>query len=347
MNDEINEQIAKIDRSLRIQNISISDRINIVENELCKVFNINSNYDYPDTEHLLLWGDVNIWYEENYGIKTTINNFIQEKPFFLQGDIYYVDIAQITNHCNISDCINLSEVVIQDLTEEEKKSLRKQFKIAKMQWESINDLQLVVDHRDESKKSNNDFRIPDELNNNIYLKKETIKLIRFAIEDLNLAIVTLKNTRNYQFVIFPASQAIEKLLKACLIEEQLPTSGKSSEELCQSFIHKYSHRILDIFPDLNYYLENTSTIEREIKKIPYANEMFKSPSKINPRPVKINPRYDVIEISSEQAVEVIDATLNVFELVSEKFSTPLQRVMHYPELEEGYKEYYDQLEDYD
>ncbi|MEH2455725.1 hypothetical protein [Nostoc sp.] len=55
----------------------------------------------------------------------------------------------------------------------------------------------------------------------------------------------------------------------------------------------------------------------------------------------------MIEICSEQAVEVIDATLNVFELVSDKFITPLHRAIHYPELEEGYDKYYSQLEDDD
>ncbi|MEH2273428.1 MAG: hypothetical protein V7K40_01000 [Nostoc sp.] len=43
----------------------------------------------------------------------------------------------------------------------------------------------------------------------------------------------------------------------------------------------------------------------------------------------------------------IDATLNIFELVSKKFTLPLERAMHYPQLEEGYKQYDAQLEDDD
>ncbi|MEH2246647.1 hypothetical protein [Nostoc sp.] len=78
------------------------------------------------------------------------------------------------------------------------------------------------------------------------------------------------------------------------------------------------------------------------QNFPYAEKMFKDSD--------INPRYDVIDISSEEAVKIIDTTLNTFELVSEKLVTPLHRVIYYPELEEYYpqlKESYDRLEDDD
>ncbi|MEH1888210.1 MAG: hypothetical protein V7K92_01705 [Nostoc sp.] len=98
-------------------------------------------------------------------------------------------------------------------------------------------------------------------------------------------------------------------------------------------MREYGHQLFYILQKLESYLESTSKIVDEVKKFPYSEEIFiKKPTN--------NPRYDVIEISSEQAVEVIDATLNVFELVSKKFTTPLERAMHYPELEEGYNEYY-------
>jgi hypothetical protein len=341
MNHEINAQIAKIDCSLRSKNISIADRINIVQKELCKVFNINIDYDYLDTKYILLWIDVNDWYVNNYKIKIKFSNFITKKPFFLQGDIYYIDVLQITEYCNISDCTNLSEVVIQDLTEEEIKSLRKQFKMAKSQWESINNLQLVIDYRDERKKSKNDLRIPDELNNDFYLPPETLDLISLALEDLNLAIVTLNNTStsNYQFVIFPASQAIEKLLKACIISEKL-ILGKEVTELLEILKSiKYGHKLFKLIKDFNNVLPSPDKIKLEINKFLNAKKMFKSSDS--------NPRYDVMKVSPKQAVDIIDANLNIFELVSEKFSTPLYRVMYYPELEEGYKEYFAQLEDDD
>ncbi|MDF2387433.1 hypothetical protein JMG10_38660, partial [Nostoc ellipsosporum NOK] len=52
-----------------------------------------------------------------------------------------------------------------------------------------------------------------------------------------------------------------------------------------------------------------------------------------------------IEISAKEAVDIIDATLKIFELISGKFYNHLERVLHYPEFEEGYSQYYDQLED--
>lgn len=59
-----------------------------------------------------------------------------------------------------------------------------------------------------------------------------------------------------------------------------------------------------------------------------------------------------MEISSEEAVKIIDATLNIFGLVSDKLFPPLSQVLpdYYPELQEYYPEreaYYDQLEDDD
>lgn len=216
------------------------------------------------------------------------------------------------------------------------------FKCSRQKLQAIKYLNDVVFYRNEERKTDPDvpFIVPDELKNNFYLDNETIKLIRFAIEDLNLAIVTLKNTRDYQFVIFPASQGIEKLLKGCLIEKELKYTKNTSEEIRKELRNEYGHQLFYILQKLEFYLESTSKIVDEVKKIPYSEEIFiKKPTN--------NPRYDVIEISSEQAVEVIDATLNVFELVSDKFITPLHRAMHYPELEEGYDKYYSQLEDDD
>ena len=116
-------------------------------------------------------------------------------------------------------------------------------------------------------------------------------------------------------------------------------------ELLQNLIsRKYGHQLFKIIEDKDFkqIFPFPEKIEAEIQNFPDAEKMFKDPT--------INPRYDPMEVSSEKAVKIIDATLNIFELVSEKFVTPLHRVMYYPELEEYYpqlKEYYDKLEDDD
>ncbi|WP_414530209.1 HEPN domain-containing protein [Nodularia chucula] len=123
---------------------------------------------------------------------------------------------------------------------------------------------------------------------------------------------TLKNTRDYQFVIFPASQAIEKLLKACLIEKKLQHTESTLQGIHNKLIREYGHKLFYIIETLECYLENTSNIVDQVEKIPYSREIF-----IN-KPVK-NPRYDPIPITSEEAVKTIDAALSIFELISDKF----------------------------
>ncbi|MDF2388486.1 HEPN domain-containing protein, partial [Nostoc ellipsosporum NOK] len=160
--------------------------------------------------------------------------------------------------------------------------MKKLFENGRQKLIAVKDLEDVVYFRDKRNHTEN-FIIPDELQNNFYLTVETIEFIRFSIEDLNLAILILKNIRDYQFIIFPVSQAIEKLLKACLIEAkkaQLPPTDDASDnarKLRKSFVKKYNHYILDILTDLTNYLDNKNIylIEIEIKRIPNAEKMFK------------------------------------------------------------------------
>ncbi|MEH2455724.1 HEPN domain-containing protein [Nostoc sp.] len=146
------------------------------------------------------------------------------------------------------------------------------FKCSRQKLQAIKYLNDVVFYRNEERKTDPDvpFIVPHEFKNNFYLDNETIKLIYLAIEDLNLAIVTLKNTRNYQFTIFPASQAIEKLLKACLIEEELKYTKNTSEEIRKELRNEYGHQLFYILQKLECYLESTSKIVDEVKKIPYS-----------------------------------------------------------------------------
>ncbi|MEH2416905.1 HEPN domain-containing protein [Nostoc sp.] len=345
--DDINTRIARIDYKLRTQKKSVAERIGLVQGELCPDINdltdrfINNRLPQlsnDELERFLPTLNVDNWYRENYGFKITPDYLnIKEIPFFLQGNIYYFIYPEKTENCNIIDCTNLPQIVKQDLTEVEIEYLQHSFKCGRRKLLAVEYLEDVVQYRDKKKNSENDFFvIPDKLKDDFYLSTETTDFIRFAIEDLNLAIVALKNTRSYQFIIFPASQAIEKLLKACILSEQ--TMLVKKDDLRKN----YGHNLFKIIKDFKQIFPLPEKIKSEIQNFPNAKKMFKDST--------INPRYDPIEVSPDKAVKIIDATLNIFELVSEKFVTPLHRVMYYPQLEEYYpqlEEYYDRLEDDD
>lgn len=362
--DEINAQIDKIDRRLASENISIADRLDIVISELFPdIYPYRDNYlDVDDLlgrvspDRLLNYVfDIDNWYGENYGDKIYhVSLNIKETPFFFQGEVWYFEHPKkFDNNSNVIEFTNFPKIVKQNLTEEEIEHLKNLYEQAKNKLYAINNLEDVVWYCDP--------RIPREKRvktvfGNGYvldLPKETIDFIRFAVEDLNLALVTLKNTRDYQFVIFPASQAIEKLLKACIISEPFL---KQLDQDISTFIstitekiepqkelifklkkRPYGHQLFNILKDYNNRFTVPDKIKLEIDKFPYAEEMFKDSD--------INPRYDVITISAKEAVEIIDATLNIFELLRDQFIQPLDRFMYYPKFEEGYDEYCSSLDD--
>lgn len=89
--DEIN---AQIDRRLASENISITDRLDIVRNELFPDINSNED-DYPDVDALLgrvspdrllnYLFEVDNWYKENYGDKIyPVSLNIKETQFFFK-----------------------------------------------------------------------------------------------------------------------------------------------------------------------------------------------------------------------------------------------------------------------
>ncbi|MEH2292296.1 hypothetical protein [Nostoc sp.] len=258
--DDINARIAKIDYKLRTQKKPVADRIGLVEGELCPDINnlkdrfINNEFtplSNEELERFLSTFQVDNWYQENYGFKITPEYLnIKETPFLLQDNIYYFRYPEKTECCNIIDCTDLPQIVKQDLTEVEIEYLQNSFKCGRKKLLAVKYLEDVVQYRDQRKSSENNFLvIPDELKNNFYLSIEIIDFIRFSIEDLNLAIVALKNTRNYQFIIFPASQAIEKVLKACVVSENLML-GKTVQELLQDLrSKKYGHKLFKIIED--------------------------------------------------------------------------------------------------
>lgn len=121
-----------------------------------------------------------------------------------------------------------------------------------------------------------------------------------------------------------------------------PEQIESQTELIDTLRKKYGHKLFHILDKFNNIFTVNEQIKLEIDKFPNAERMFKEGIK---KEDHINPRYDVIPISAKEAVEIIDATLNIFELVSDKFLKPLYRFMYYPELEEGYDEYFSRLDD--
>lgn len=319
--DEIDAKVAQvvanIDRRLASENISVFERFDIVKREICHALNINIDYFNLDAKTILLLMNIDVWYENNYNLKININNFIQEKPFFLQGDIYYICVQKITGeYYNIRNDTNLPEVVIKYLTEQEGEFLREELKRAKIQWTAIENLQSVIYWRDERRKSENDFIGLQE--NSFYLAAETINFLYLAIEDLNLAIVTLKNSSasNYQFIIFPLSQAIEKLLKACIFSES-SILGQEIKELIKNLKQhkKYGHNLLNIVQDYRQVLPFTEKIESEIQKYSFFQN-------------NANSRYDIMTVSSKEAVGMIEAALNIFQLISEKLYMPLAEAIY-------------------
>ncbi|MGM3305703.1 hypothetical protein ACSQ6I_06860 [Anabaena sp. WFMT] len=335
--DEIDAKIAQvvanIDRRLASESISVFDRVDIVKREICRALNINIDCFDLDTNTMLLLVNIDIWYEGNYKIRTNVSNFFQEKPFFIQGDIYWICVQKITGeYYNIRNGTNLPEIVIKDLTEQERKFLQEEFKRAKIQWIAIKNLQSVIRWRDEIRKSENDFFGLQE--NIFYLAAETIKFLSLAIEDLNLAILTLKNTStsNYQFIIFPLSQAIEKLLKACVISENSMLGQEIKDLLKILRGNEYGHNLLKIVQHYRQALPFSENIESEIQKYSFFHNNAKS-------------RYDIMTVSSEQEVGMIDAALNIFQLISEKLYMPLEEAMYGHEYSSEISEYYDQLED--
>lgn len=361
--DEINVQIAKIDRRLASDNISIADRLDTVRSELFPDIHPYRDdllvLDSPDQLINYLF-EVDNWYKENYGDQIyPVSLNIKETPFFFQGEIWYFEHSQkVNNNSNVIEFTNFPKIIKQNLTEEEIEHLKNLYEQVKNKLYAINNLEDIVWYCDP--------RIPREErrktlfgNGHVFdLPKETIDFIRFAVEDLNLALVTLKNTRDYQFVIFPASQAIEKLFKACIIAEPflkqldqtiynqsismfistIPEEIEPQEAIISKLRNRpYGHKLFNIFKDYNNRFTVPNKIKLEIDKFPHAEKMFKDSD--------INPRYDVITISAKEAVEIIDATLNIFELIKDQFIQPLDRFMYYPEFEEGYDEYCSRLDD--
>lgn len=337
--NERDTRIAEIDYYLRNQNISLPERIIEVRKQLYPDIDIDyliDNFSIDCIEQISEYSKIDEWYQKNYDNNKFFHYFnIKEKPFYFQGDIYYFKYPVEFNCCQIVDCTTLPQIIKENLTEAETEYLENLFKSGIKQLQAVKSLEEVVLFRDK-RKNNADFfisLISEELQKVFYLHAETIKFIRFAIEDLNLAIITLKNTKDYQFVIFPASQAIEKLLKACLIQEKL--KQLAPQEIQEELKNKYGHKLFNILKELECYVETTSKIVYEVKKFPQSEEIFvKKPN--------LNPRYDEITVSSKQAVEIINATLNIFELVSKTFYSSLERAMHYPQLEEGYDTYFNQ-----
>lgn len=347
--DEINAQIAKIDRRLASENISIADRLDTVKSELFPDIHPYRDdslvLDSPDRLINYLF-KVDNWYKENYGDQIyPVSLKIKETPFFFQGEVwYFTHPEKVDKNSNLIEFTNFPKIIKQNLTEEEIEHLKDLYEQARNKLYDINNLEDVVKYCD----PRNPEKLRKIIDNVFDLPNETIDFLRFALEDLNLAIVTLKNTRDYQFVIFPASQAIEKLFKACIIAEpilkQLEQNSsvfseqiESQTELIDTLRKKYGHKLFHILKDFNNIFPFPDKIKLEIDKFPKAKKMFKRSD--------INPRYHVINFSAKEALEVIDATLNIFELVSDKFLKPLYRFMYYPELEEGYDEYFSRLDD--
>lgn len=272
--DEINAQIAKIDRRLASENISIADRLDIVRNEL-----FPDIYPYRDDSLVLdrvspdrlinYVFEVDNWYKENYGDKIyPVSLSIKETPFFFQGEIWYFEHPpKVDSNSNVIELTNFPKVVKENLTEEEIAHLKNLYEQAKKQLYAINNLEDIVWYCDP--RISREERGKTVFGNGYVfdLPKETIDFIRFAVEDLNLALVTLKNTRDYQFVIFPASQAIEKLFKACIIAEPflkqldqdiytfistIPEEIEPQKELISKLKNRpYGHKLFNILKDYN------------------------------------------------------------------------------------------------
>ena len=159
-----------------------------------------SKEDYFDEfEGPNLFKKIEEWYEKRYGEEMYLNPKIGEKPFRLRGHVYYFKYPVVygTAEVNIFKCIqNITPELARSLSPQELEDIKKEFESGYNAYNSIGVLDKPVS----------------------FFKKETKELVDRGLSDIYGCVSVLKETKDYQLPIFFAQQAVEKFLKAFLVQ---------------------------------------------------------------------------------------------------------------------------------
>jgi HEPN domain-containing protein len=176
-----------------------------------------SREDYFDEfEGPNLFKKISDWYEKRYGEEMYINPKIGEKPFRLRGHVYYFKYPVVfgTGEVNIFKCIqHITPELARSLSPQEREDLKKEFERGYNAYNSMG----ILDNPGSS------------------FRKEARELVDRGLSDIHGCVTVLKETKDSQLPVFIAQQAVEKFLKAFLVQ-----SGKKNI----SEVKAYSHRIL-------------------------------------------------------------------------------------------------------
>jgi HEPN domain-containing protein len=176
---------------------------------------------YDEFEGPNLFRKISDWYEKRYGEEIYINPKIGEKPFRLRGHIYYFKYPVVygTAEVNIFKCIqNITPELARSLSIQELDHLKKEFERGYGAYNSISTLD----------------------NPRYFFEKDAKELIDRGLSDIHGCVSVLRETKDSQLPVFIAQQAVEKLLKAFLVQ----SGRKNINE-----VKAYSHRILDAFEE--------------------------------------------------------------------------------------------------
>lgn len=172
----------------------------------------NPCYNESDYDHNNKYLDVKKWYNEKYG--TDLTNSIGCKPFILRNNLAFLrvntegmisgKILGINSYSkNIQDLINdidgVEKSILENLTDEEKEIIRKEFSLSVGLFENLESLENKIDG---------------------FSTSSIIHLLEAGIFDINVSLSAFKNPfyKDAQPVMFTSHQASEKFLKALLLK---------------------------------------------------------------------------------------------------------------------------------
>jgi HEPN domain-containing protein len=243
-----------------------------------------SREDYFDEfEGPNLFKKISDWYEKRYGEEMYINPKIGEKPFRLRGHVYYFKYPVVygTVEVNIFRCIeNITPELANSLSSQELEHVKKEFETGYNAYNSIASLD----------------------NPGSFFKKEAKELIDRGLSDIHGCVTILKETKDSQLPIFIAQQAVEKFLKAFLVQSGI----KNIKE-----VKTYSHRILDAFEECVKADTKLQTIRNQIERL-------------NLKDMSI--RYVKTGHTEDDAIDAIDSMLQACSFITDTwFSRPSRR----------------------
>jgi HEPN domain-containing protein len=229
---------------------------------------------YDEFEGPNLFRKISDWYEKRYGEEIYINPKIGEKPFRLRGHIYYFKYPVVygTAEVNIFKCIqNITPELARSLSIQELDHLKKEFERGYGAYNSISTLD----------------------NPRYFFEKDAKELIDRGLSDIHGCVSVLRETKDSQLPVFIAQQAVEKLLKAFLVQ----SGRKNINE-----VKAYSHRILDAFEECVKTDKRLESIRTYIDKL-------------NLKDMSI--RYVKTGHTEDDAIEAIDSMLQACSFIAD------------------------------